>query len=103
MKIMYIIALLSFAALAWAAFAITQHVRKNAAAKVPPPTDEAMVQALDVRLNDLSRSTVRPAYRPPEPIPGSTTAPSPVVEDRETGSLNKPKASSPTSIAVDHL
>ncbi len=56
MKIMYIVALLSFAALAGAAYAISRHIRKNAAAAQTNPARELeMSQALDVRLTDLSR------------------------------------------------
>ena len=56
MKIMYIVVLLSFAALAGAAYAITRHIRKNAAASQGNPARELeMSQALDVRLTGISR------------------------------------------------
>jgi len=39
MKILFIIALVSFAVLAWAAFAITRHIRENTANKEPESLD----------------------------------------------------------------
>jgi hypothetical protein len=57
MKILYIVALLSFAALAGVAYAITRHVRKNAAAaKTNPAKDLELSNALDARLSGISRT-----------------------------------------------
>jgi hypothetical protein len=57
MKILFAIAVFSFAALVWVAFAIMRHVRKNSAKAAFSPAAEAeMSQAIDVRLSSLART-----------------------------------------------
>ena len=53
MKILFTLALLSFVALAGAAFAITRHIRRNAANAAHPGTDADLTQALETRLTTL--------------------------------------------------
>jgi len=55
MKILFIIALLSFAALAWAALAIRRHIRRNAADNKPPTPDSQTSEAINARLRGISR------------------------------------------------
>ena len=55
MKIMYIIALVSFFALAGAAVAITRHVRKNARRAETPGSGLGDSKALEDRLTDVAR------------------------------------------------
>jgi hypothetical protein len=55
MKILFIIALISFAVLAWAAVAVTRHIRQNAATNKEEETTHDLPEA---RLNVISR---RPA------------------------------------------
>ena len=66
MKVLYVIALLSFAALLWAAFAIARHVRKGAAPAQLPVADNTP-EVLEQRLSSLTRT-------PPETRSGSQTA-----------------------------
>ena len=58
MKILFIIALLSFAALAGAAYAITRHIRKNAATHRNDVVESDLSEALEARLSDISRSNI---------------------------------------------
>ena len=74
MKILYAVAVFSFAVLIWATVAITRHIRKGA---VKPEFDAAadaeMSQALDVRLSSFARPSVadeRSAAKTQEP-PGN--------------------------------
>ncbi len=65
MKILYVIALVSFAALLWAAVAIARHVRKGAVAPDPPAADNSP-EALEQRLSTLTRkpsAEARPTSR----------------------------------------
>jgi hypothetical protein len=55
MKILFVIALVSFVALAWAAIAITRHVRKNAKSTTGEPPDQETAKAIDLRLNYIAR------------------------------------------------
>ncbi len=60
MRILFAIAVFSFAALVWAALSMLRHVRKNsrqAAAK--PAADAAMSEAIDLRLNEIIRQPAR--------------------------------------------
>ncbi len=60
MKILFAIAVVSFAALVWAALAIVRHVRKNSArAAAQPGADAELSEALDIRLSELSRQPSR--------------------------------------------
>ena len=60
MKILFAIAVLSFAALVWAALAIVRHVRRNSARAAAQPAAEAeMSEAIDIRLSELSRQPTR--------------------------------------------
>jgi hypothetical protein len=59
MKILFVIALVSFVALAGAAIAITRHVRKNANNAADAPPDQEMSDAIDLRLNDIARPEAR--------------------------------------------
>jgi hypothetical protein len=63
MKILYIVAVVSFLALAGAALAIARHIRKGAAKAANPAADIALAEAIDLRLNDLARPSrdLRPA------------------------------------------
>jgi hypothetical protein len=55
MKILFAIAVLSFAALVWAALAIVRHVRKSSARTAAhPAADTAMSEAIDIRLSELA-------------------------------------------------
>jgi hypothetical protein len=60
MKILYILAVLSFLALGFAAIAIARHIRKGAARAANPHADNELSDAIDLRLHDL----VRPARDP---------------------------------------
>ncbi len=55
MKILFIIALLSFAALAGAAFAITRHIRKNSKAVTAAEPRSEDVDAMTQRLTAVAR------------------------------------------------
>ena len=56
MKILFILAVLSFAALAWAAFAITRHIRNSAAkAGAPSASENEIDEAIENRLTNLAR------------------------------------------------
>ncbi len=68
MKILYILALLSFAALAWAAFAIARHIRKGAAKSTVEGHESDLSHALEARLNDIAKRTDDPtaSARPTE-------------------------------------
>ena len=57
MKILFTLAMFSFAALAWAAFAITRHIRKNAASAGRPAADAELTQALEDRLTTLVQNS----------------------------------------------
>jgi hypothetical protein len=58
MKILFCIAVLSFAALVWAALAIVRHVRKNSArTAAQPAADAELSEALDVRLSEIVRQS----------------------------------------------
>ncbi len=55
MKILFAIAVLSFAALVWAALAIVRHVRRNSARlAAQPASDAALSEAIDLRLTELA-------------------------------------------------
>jgi len=61
MKILFAIAVLSFAALVWAALAIVRHVRRNSArAAAQPVADAEMSEAIDLRLSELAPQPPRP-------------------------------------------
>jgi hypothetical protein len=60
MKILFAIAVLSFAALVWAALAIMRHVRKNSARAASPPVAELeMAEAIENRLSQVTRPASR--------------------------------------------
>jgi hypothetical protein len=60
MKILFAIAVLSFAALVWAALAIVRHVRKNSGrAAAIPAFDTEMAEAIDNRLSEIARPATR--------------------------------------------
>jgi hypothetical protein len=62
MKILFAIAVVSFAALVWAALAIARHVRKNSARSAgQPAVDAEMSEAMDLRLLEVSRPKGAPA------------------------------------------
>jgi hypothetical protein len=61
MKILYAIAVISFAALVWAALAIARHVRKSSArAAAQPAADAELLEAIDMRLSEIVRSPAQP-------------------------------------------
>ena len=72
MKVLYVIALVSFAALLWTAFAIARHVRRGAQAAQPPVADPTR-RAIEERLSNLTRTSSegqtsgRTASRPQSP------------------------------------
>lgn len=55
MKVLYIVALFSFLVLAWAVYAITRHVRRNAAQELPQMQDPELTEAIDLRLSGLTQ------------------------------------------------
>ncbi len=63
MKILFAIAVFSFAALVWAGLAIVRHVRKSSArAARQPAADAELSEAIDLRLTEITRS--RSGQRP---------------------------------------
>jgi hypothetical protein len=64
MKILYIAALVSFAALAWAAFAIMRHVRKGADRAKSEAGLADMHQAIESRLSSVVHHADEPQGQP---------------------------------------
>jgi hypothetical protein len=55
MKILYIVALVSFVALTWAAFAMTRYIRKGASAAKSEASELEMHQAIEARLSSIAK------------------------------------------------
>jgi hypothetical protein len=62
MKTLFVIAVISCAALIWAALAIVRHVRKNSARAARLEADAELQQAIDLRLSDLGRQPSRQPF-----------------------------------------
>jgi hypothetical protein len=61
MKILFTIAVLSFAALVWAAVAIARHVRRSSArTAAQPASNAALSEAIDARLSELAGQPSKP-------------------------------------------
>jgi hypothetical protein len=83
MKILYTIAVFSFLALVWAAFAISRHIRKNSATPAREPVqDPDLTEAIDRRLAGLVKQT-----SPEENAGTAASQPSEMPELRDYSSL----------------
>lgn len=114
MKILVIIAFISFAALAGAAFAIVRHIRKNAAEAALAPSDATLDQALASRLSNLTRnaSPVPPAVAAVTPPANAEhdfsyfnkELPETPVPEEPFPEMHDPEATErPRTTAADHL